>query len=184
VPTIQLPASDGSVQAHTMSPASRFALAGPPIEVRTVYAAAHAVMDARNSENPWDAPAVDWDATMAFRHRLWALGMKIAEAMDTSQRGLGLDWSGAKELIQRSLAESRTVPGADLACGAGTDQLDPAEARSLDDVVAAYEEQLEHVEACGGRAILMASRALSSVATSPDDYLDVYGRLISGARKR
>ena len=184
MPTIQLPASDGSVQAHTMRQASRFALAGPPIEVRTVYAAAHTVMDARNSKDPWDAPAVDWDATMAFRHRLWALGMKIAEAMDTSQRGLGLDWSGAKELIQRSLAESRTVPGADLACGAGTDQLDPAEARSLDDVVAAYEEQLEHVEACGGRAILMASRALSSVATAPDDYLDVYGRLISGAREK
>lgn len=182
--TLRLPTADGSLRSHQMGPASRFALSGPPIAVRTVYAAAHTVMDARASRTPWDAPVVDWDATLAFRHRLWALGMKIAEAMDTSQRGLGLDWVGAKELIRRSLAESRTVPGADLACGAGTDQLDPAEARGLDDVVAAYEEQLEHVEACGGRAILMASRALCRVAASPDDYLKVYGRLISGAREK
>ncbi len=110
--------------------------------------------------DPWQAPAVDWDATLKFRHHLWGLGLKIAEAMDTSQRGMGLDWPGAKELIRRSLAEAHTVPGADLACGAGTDHLDPAKARSLDDVIAAYEEQLGHVEACGGRAILMASRAL------------------------
>src|SRR4051812_17434245 len=184
MPAIQLPTADGSLTIHPMGPASPFALTGPPIEIRTVYAAAHTVMDARGSQDPWDAPLVDWDATRAFRHRLWALGLKIAEAMDTSQRGLGLDWLGAKELIRRSLAESRTVPGADLACGVGTDQLDPAEARGLDDVVAAYEEQLEHIEACGGRAILMASRALCGVAASPDDYLEVYGRLISGARDK
>ena len=184
MPTIQLPVADGSLKVHQIGPASPFALTGPPVEVRTVYAAAHTVMDARGSRDPWDAPMVDWDATLAFRHRLWALGLKIAEAMDTSQRGLGLDWLGAKDLIRRSLAESRTVPGADLACGAGTDQLDPAEARSLDDVVAAYEEQLEHIEACGGRAILMASRALCRVATSPDDYREVYGRLISGAQDK
>jgi uncharacterized protein DUF993 len=184
MPTVQLPAADGSLEVYEMGPASRFRLTGPPIEIRTIYAAAHTVMDARGSRDPWDAPVVDWDATLAFRHRLWSLGMKIAEAMDTSQRGLGLDWAGAKELIRRSLAESRTVPGADLACGAGTDQLDPAEARGLEDVVAAYEEQLEHIEVCGGRAILMASRALCRVAGSPDDYLEVYGRLISGARDK
>jgi hypothetical protein len=184
MPTIQLPVADGSLKVHQIGPASPFALTGPPVEVRTVYAAAHTVMDVHGSRDPWDAPLVDWDATLAFRHRLWALGLKIAEAMDTSQRGLGLDWIGAKELIRRSLAESRTVPGADLACGAGTDQLDPAEARGLDDVVAAYEEQLEHIEACGGRAILMASRALCRVAASPDDYLEVYGRLISGAQEK
>ena len=96
---------------------------------RTVYAAAHVVADPRRQAEPWRVPAVDWDATLAFRHHLWGLGFAIAEAMDTSQRGMGLDWAGAQELIRRSLAEARGVPGADLACGAGTDQLDPAAAR-------------------------------------------------------
>jgi hypothetical protein len=141
-------------------------------------------MDPLGSADPWRAPAVDWESTMAFRHRLWSLGLKIAEAMDTSQRGMGLDWAGAKELIRRSLAESRTVAGADLACGAGTDQLEVTETTSLDDVIAAYEEQLEHIEACGGRAILMASRALCRLARSRDDYLTVYGRLIDGAKDK
>ena len=181
---IMLPCSDGSVRRHQLGPASSFALKGPPIEVRTVYAAAHVVMDGRASHDPWRAPAVDWDCTLAFRHKLWDLGFKIAEAMDTSQRGMGLDWAGARELIRRSLAESRTHLGADLACGAGTDQLDPAQARGLGDVVGAYEEQFEHVEACGGRAIIMASRALCRLATSADDYLAVYGRLIAGARDK
>jgi hypothetical protein len=131
--------------------------------------------------DPWRSSGVDWDATLKFRHHLWGLGLKIAEAMDTSQRGMGLDWAGAKELIRRSLTEARTVPGADLACGAGTDHLDPSSARSLDDVVAAYEEQLAHIEAYGGRAILMASRALCRLAKSKDDYLAVYDRIISQA---
>lgn len=179
---IMLPETDGGLAEFVMGPASTFPQMSPAIAVRTVYAAAHVVMDSHLSHDPWRAPAVDWDATMAFRRHLWSLGFRIAEAMDTAQRGMGLHWSGAKELIRRSLAESRTVPGADLACGAGTDQLDPAEATSLDDVIRAYEEQLEHIEACGGRAILMASRALCRLARSRDDYLHVYGRLIESAR--
>jgi hypothetical protein len=181
---VVLPTAEGSLCRHAMGPASSFALTGPAIEVRTVYAAAHVVMDARASSDPWAAAVVDWEATLAFRRRLWALGFKVAEAMDTAQRGMGLDWAGAKALIRRSLAESRTVPGADLACGAGTDQLDPAQARGLGDVLGAYEEQLDHIELCGGRAILMASRALCRIAGSADDYLDVYGRLIAGARDK
>ena len=181
---VLLPVLDGSLERFEMGPASTFGSTGPAIQVRTVYAAAHVVMDARSSHDPWREPWVDWDATMAFRHRLWALGFKIAEAMDTSQRGMGLDWAGAKELIRRSLDESRSVQGADLACGVGTDQLDRSAAQGLGDVVGAYEEQLEHVEACGGRAILMASRALCRLATSRDDYLAVYGRLIAGARDK
>jgi hypothetical protein len=184
MPSLTLPVADGSLRRFDMGPPSRFPLTASPVTVRAVYAAAHVVMDPFASADPWRAPAVDWEATMAFRHRLWGLGLGIAEAMDTAQRGMGLDWSRAKELIRRSLAESRTVPGASLVCGAGTDQLDPAEARSLDDVVAAYEEQLEHVEACGGRAVLMASRALCRRARSADDYLAVYGRLIEGARDK
>jgi hypothetical protein len=184
MPSLMLPNESGDLARYELGPASEFALAGPTISVRSVYAAAHVVMDPRASNDPWRAPVVDWDSTMLFRHRLWSLGLMIAEAMDTAQRGMGLDWTGAKELIKRSLAESRTVEEADLACGAGTDQLDPGDARSLDDVIAAYEEQLEHVEACGGRAILMASRALCHVARTPDDYLSVYGRLIDGAKDK
>lgn len=182
MPTLTLPRLDGTLAPHTLGPASRFALSGPPITARVVYAAAHVVLDPIASNDPWDAPVVDWEATMAFRHRLWGLGLKIAEAMDTAQRGMGLDWSGAKELIRRSLAEARAVPGADLACGAGTDQLAPADVHGLDAVMAAYETQLDHIEAHGGRAILMASRALCRAARGAEDYLWVYDRLITGAR--
>jgi hypothetical protein len=104
--------------------------------------------------------------------------------MDTAQRGMGLDWAGAQELVRRSLAEARTVPGADLACGAGTDHLDPTGARSLDDVIRAYEEQVGFVEKHGGRAIMMASRALARIAASPDDYRKVYGRILGQAKDK
>jgi hypothetical protein len=99
--------------------------------------------------------------------------------MDTSQRGVGLDWPLASELIRRSIAEAKSIPGADLACGAGTDQLAPGQAKSLDDVIATYEEQIAHIEACGGRAIIMASRALCRLSRSADDFLFVYDRLLS-----
>lgn len=151
---------------------------------RIAYAAAHVVSDPWADTSPWEKPATDWDTTMAFRHHLWRLGFKIAEAMDTSQRGMGLDWAGAQELIRRSLAEARTAAGADLACGAGTDQLDKRNARSLDDVIAAYEEQVGFVEKHGGRAIMMASRALAHVARSPDDYHKVYGRILGQAKDK
>lgn len=151
---------------------------------RIAYAAAHVVSDPWADTSPWEKPAIDWDTTMAFRHHLWRLGFKIAEAMDTSQRGMGLDWAGAQELIRRSLAEARTAAGADLACGAGTDQLDKRNARSLDDVIAAYEEQVGFVEKHGGRAIMMASRALAHVARSPDDYHKVYGRILGQAKDK
>ena len=182
MPQIALPDRDGQMRPFRLGPASRFAPTGPAIAVRTAYAAAHVVLDPRSAD-PWREPVVDWEATLAFRRRLWGLGFKIAEAMDTAQRGMGLPWPGAKELIRRSLAEARTIEGADLACGVGTDQFGPGEAVTLDGVLAAYEEQLLHVEAHGGRAILMASRALCAAARGADDYLAVYGRLIAGARR-
>jgi hypothetical protein len=134
--------------------------------------------------DPWGRPAIDWDATIAFRHHLWSLGFKIAEAMDTAQRGMGLDWAGAQELIRRSLGAARSTPGADLACGAGTDHLAPMDATSLDDVIKAYETQIEFVEKHGGRAIMMASRALARLARSPGDYRKVYGRILSQAKDK
>ncbi|TKB20595.1 MAG: dihydrodipicolinate synthase family protein [Mesorhizobium sp.] len=148
---------------------------------RIAYAAAHVVADPFAMTDPWSRPAVDWDRTMAFRHHLWRLGFRIAEAMDTSQRGMGFDWPSARELIRRSIAEARTVPGADLASGAGTDHLAPAAARTLDDVIHAYEEQFAFIEGEGGKAIMMASRALAAVATGPDDYARVYDRILSQA---
>jgi len=102
--------------------------------------------------------------------------------MDASQRSMGLDWPTAAELIARVLPEAKATPGADLACGAGPDQITPDQARGLDDVVRAYEVQIEHVEKHGGKVILMTSRALCHVAKGPDDYLSVYGRLIRQSR--
>ncbi|MEU7181872.1 MULTISPECIES: dihydrodipicolinate synthase family protein [Streptomyces] len=150
-----------------------------PAAARTVFAAAHVVADPR-ADTPVDGPAaIDWDATLAFRHHLWSHGLGVAEAMDTAQRGMGLDWPAAAELIRRSAAEARTVGGL-LACGAGTDQL-PAHGASLAAVRGAYEEQLGLVEDAGARPVLMASRQLAAAATGPADYLELYGQLLRQA---
>jgi dihydrodipicolinate synthase/N-acetylneuraminate lyase len=183
MPTVTLPTAGGGVEAYATVGWAVVAPEGPTGFPRVAYAAAHVVADPFAMRDPWVAPAVDWDATLAFRRHLWDLGFKVAEAMDTSQRGMGLDWPAALELIRRSLAEARTVPGADLACGAGTDQIPAASGATLNRVRAAYEEQLEAVEAAGGRAILMASRALVRAAKGPDDYLRLYGDLIRQARE-
>jgi len=148
---------------------------------RIAYAAAHVVADPLAMTDPWSEAVVDWDRTMEFRHHLWRLGFRIAEAMDTSQRGMGFDWASAKELIRRSIAEARTVEGADLASGAGTDHLAANAARSIDDVIAAYEEQFAFIEGQGGKAIMMASRALAAVAKGHEDYARVYDRILSQA---
>ena len=158
---------------------SDYHLTGTPIEAaplgansaRIVLSAAHVVADPFTASDPTGKAALDWEATMAFRRHLAGLGLGIAEAMDTAQRGMGLDWQGALELITRTRAE---LPDALVFNGAGTDQLDPAEAKSLDDVKRAYLEQIEAIQKVGGRIILMASRALARIATSPDDYRTVY----------
>ena len=142
-----------------------------------------AVADPLAHVNPTLDVAVDWEATLRFRHHVWSLGLAVAEAMDTSQRGMGFEWRWAKELIQRSVAEAKTVPGAMLASGAGTDHLEPEPRVTLADVEAAYEEQCAWIEGCGGRIILMASRALAACAKSPDDYVKVYGRILSQVRE-
>ncbi|KQU79265.1 hypothetical protein ASD12_15625 [Mesorhizobium sp. Root102] len=177
---ISLPSEDGR--------SARYALAGQPVRPvigarfsRIAYAAAHVVADPLAMTDPWSRPVVDWDRTMAFRHHLWRLGFRIAEAMDTSQRGMGFDWANAQELIRRSIAEARTVDGADLASGAGTDHLAPSAARTVDDVIKAYEEQFAFIEGLGGKTIMMASRALAAVAKGPDDYISVYDRILSQA---
>jgi hypothetical protein len=150
---------------------------------RIAYAAAHVVADPLASNDPWLTPAIDWDTTLKFRHRLWDLGLGVAEAMDTAQRGMGLTWTDAQELIRRAQAEARTRPDALIAYGAGTDHLVPGPDVSIDDVIRAYEEQVGFVEAQGGRVILMASRALVVAAKSPDDYARVYGRILSQVKQ-
>lgn len=181
---VKLPQADRTVTEYRLVGTPLERPSAPPVFNRIAYAAAHVVSDPWTDATPWSSPAIDWDATMAFRHHLWGLGFSIAEAMDTSQRGMGLDWAAAQELIRRALAEARTVPGADLACGACTDQLDTRDARTLNDVISAYEEQIGFIERHGGRAIMMASRALAHVATSPDDYHKVYGRILGQARDK
>jgi Protein of unknown function (DUF993) len=182
--TLSLPRTDGSLEIYRLTGTPIARPQTVPVFNRIAYAAAHVVSDPLRDLDPWGRPAIDWERTMAFRHHLWALGFKIAEAMDTSQRGMGLDWAGAQELIRRSLTEARTVPGADLACGAGTDHLSPADTRSLDDVIRAYETQVGFVEQEGGRSIMMASRALARIAASPDDYRKVYGRILSQTKDK
>jgi hypothetical protein len=181
MPSLRLPTPGRGLEAFEMSAASPFPVRTQGAFPRIVYAAAHVVADSLAGD-PLTHP-IDWDRTLAFRHRLWDLGFKIAEAVDTAQRGMGLDWAGAQELIARSLKEAKARPAADLACGAGTDHLESTAVRSLDDVVAAYEEQVGFVERHGGRVILMASRALAHVARGPDDYAFVYDRILSQARE-
>ncbi|MFI6059591.1 dihydrodipicolinate synthase family protein [Streptomyces sp. NPDC051286] len=150
-----------------------------PLASRTVFSAAHVVADPHADISPDDPAAVDWDATLAFRRHLWSHGLGVAEAMDTAQRGMGLDWGGAAELIRRSAAEAKAVGGR-IACGVGTDQL-PAGPATLAEVKAAYEEQLTLVEESGAQAVLMASRALAAAANGPEDYLETYAHLLRQA---
>ena len=178
MPTLILPTADGRLQACAPGAACPYPATAPTNAARVAYAAAHVVADARADIAPFETAAVDWDATLAFRRHLWGLGFKVAEAMDTSQRGMGLPWPQAAELIRRSVALAKTVEGADLACGVGTDQLEVLPSVTLDQVRAAYLEQLAVVEQAGGRAILMASRALVPAAVGAEDYRRLYGELI------
>ncbi|WP_127360432.1 dihydrodipicolinate synthase family protein [Actinacidiphila soli] len=170
-----LPDTQGELYAYKPRTAPVTYGAEGALRSRIVYSAAHVVADPFRSAP--DVPAaVDWDATLAFRRHLWSHGLGVAEAMDTAQRGMGLDWAGAAELIRRSSAEARAVGGR-IACGVGTDQLS-APATTLTEVIKAYEEQLAVVEESGSQAILMASRALAALARGPEDYLEVYGHLL------
>jgi hypothetical protein len=179
--SIRLPKPDRSVETYR--------LVGHPLPVvppsapfnRIAYAAGHVVFDPLAPSDPWVTPVIDWERTLAFRQHLWSLGLGIAEAMDTAQRGMGFGWDMAHELIRRTM----DAGGRDalVASGCGTDQLDPARPHDLEAVIAAYEEQMEAVEACGSRVVLMASRALARTAGGADDYRMVYDRLLRQAKR-
>jgi len=172
---ITLPDTSGVLSDYTLTGTPIAQAQLTPSSARIVFSAAHVVADPFTANDPHGPATVDWEATMAFRRHLAGLGLGIAEAMDTAQRGMGLEWSGALELITRTKAE---VPDALVFNGCGTDQLAPEDAKSLDDVIAAYLEQVEAIQKVGGRIILMASRALARVATSSDDYLSVYAKVL------
>ena len=182
MPSITLPDEQGGLTPFTLSAPRDFPKATPPFP-RVALAAAHVVSDTRAEQDPWLDAKVDWDRTIAFRKHLWSLGLGVAEAMDTAQRGMGLDWVAAQELIRRSLDAMQDVPGAVMASGAGTDHLAPGPDVTVDDVIRAYEEQCAAVEAMGGRIILMASRALAKAAKSPADYERVYARVLSQVKQ-
>ena len=188
MPSLILPTNGGALDRYTLRgvPAWTPAVRGWN---RTAYAAAHVVADPLSSVDPWLEPAIDWDRTIAYREHLWRLGFGVAEAMDTAQRGMGLDWGNSLELIRRSIAAARAFGAsphggpARVACGAGTDHLSPDPSRTVAEVIAAYEQQIEAIEALGGQLILMASRALAACARSPDDYGRVYDHLLSQVKE-
>src|SRR5262249_13223417 len=181
MPILNLPTSDRTLAPYTTRPARKFPAAKPPFN-RIAYAAAHVVADPLADADPWLNTAIDWEHTIAFRRHLWSLGLGVAEAMDTAQRGMGLDWPTSLELIRRSLAAAKDFPEALLACGAGTDHLKPDARVSIEDVIHAYEEQCAAIEMLDGRIVLMASRALVRAARAPDDYAKVYGRILAQVR--
>jgi len=180
---IKLPSADRRMNPYTLSAPRDFPTQQTQGFNRVAFAAAHVVADPLATQYPWLEAAVDWERTIAFRRHLWALGFGVAEAMDTAQRGMGLDWPNSLELIRRSIEAARDVPGAFLASGAGTDHLEPGPRVSVTDVIAAYEQQFEAVERAGGRIIMMASRALAACTKSPDDYYRVYTKLLQQAKE-
>jgi hypothetical protein len=177
--TIKLPSAEGLEEFPIHEP-KVFNQPTKPF-TRKALAAAHVVADPLSTKQPWLEAAIDWDATLAYRRHLWSWGFGVAEAMDTAQRGMGLDWASSLLLIEKSVREAKSVAG-EVASGAGTDHL-PAGTHSLEKIIAAYEEQCAAIERLGGRIILMASRALAASAKSPDDYAKVYDRILSQVKE-
>jgi len=172
--SLRLPRTDRSIEIYRLAAARSFPSRLEGTLNRIAFSAAHVVADPLKDADPWLIAAVDWDRTIAFREHVWDLGLGVAEAMDTAQRGMGLDWPTSLELIRRSVRAAKARGGALVFSGAGTDHLAVENARTIDDVIRAYEEQIAAVEKAGGRIILMASRALARIGRSADDYAKVY----------
>jgi hypothetical protein len=174
---IRLPQADGSLRRHVLSEPRAWPTPTQPLLSRIAYAAAHVVSDPLHEPDGSGRAHLDWEATLAFRRHLWSYGLGVAEAMDTAQRGSGLGWTVAQELIARSAAEAAAVGGR-LVCGIGTDQL-PAGPASLAQIIRAYREQGEFVASHGARVVVMASRELAAVARSAEDYVHVYDEVVA-----
>jgi Protein of unknown function (DUF993) len=176
--TLRLPLRPGKLEQYKVGPGRSFRTVSK-IESRKAYAAAHVVA------NPLagNGAAIDWEATLRFREHLWSSGFGVAEAMDTAQRGMGLDWKSTRELIGRSTAAA-TAGNHAIVCGAGTDQLPSQKSHQLTEIADAYQEQCDWIEECGGQIVIMASRALAVTARSFDDYREVYSKIIRSTRNR
>ena len=181
-PTIALPVPGGRIESYRVHAPRAFERPSRPF-TRRALAAAHVVADPLSAREPWLEAAIDWDATLAYRRHLWSWGLGLAEAMDTAQRGTGLDWANSLELIARTLDAAKDFPGAFVASGAGTDHLAPRADLAIAEVIEAYEAQCAAIEKLGGRIILMASRALAACAKSPDAYGLVYDRVLSQVKQ-
>lgn len=189
-----LPTDDGGTREYRLQAATAWAKPTAPLTARRAYAAAHVIPEVTADNTPGAPAQLDWDATLAYRHELWSYGLGVADAMDTAQRGMGLDWAATQQLIKRTGAEAASVVAGNngatagksvrdlVSCGAGTDQLDitalPEGAAGIQAVIDAYREQIAVVSEAGPKVILMASRALAKVANSADDYLHVYSTLL------
>jgi hypothetical protein len=178
---VRIPLKDGTTSVHQLGDPAYFKLPDSPLRSRHAFAAVHVVADPLAENTPASGANVDWDATIAFRRYIWSWGLSVADAMDTAQRGMGLDWPTIQELNRRSIAESK-AEGGDIACGVNTDQL-PPEPASLERIVDAYHEQLDLVEGEGGQAVIMASRHLAAAAQSVEDYQSVYRDVLSAAQR-
>ncbi len=181
--SLKLPTADRSMETYRLASSRAFPAKLEGTLNRVAFSAAHVVADPLADVDPWLSAAIDWDRTIAFREHVWDLGLGVAEAMDTAQRGMGLDWPTSLELIQRSVRAAKARGGALVFSGAGTDHLAVEDARTIDDVIRAYEEQIAAVEKAGGRIILMASRALAKIGRNADDYAKVYNRVLSQVRE-
>ena len=181
---LTLPTADAQLQPYRLTGTPLTPRAPRTALTRTAFAAAHVVSDPLKERNPWDTrPAVDWEATLSFRQQLWDQGLHLAEAMDTAQRGMGVDWPTALELIQRTMRAAKAHPmHPRVACGAGTDHKSLADLTTEGAILSAYTEQAEAIEAAGGQLILMASRAFTALNATEDTYRHVYRRLIDGAK--
>src|SRR5260370_31688046 len=180
--SITLPTATGTLETYQLREPAHFAVHANP-RSRSVFAAAPVVADPL-AENCLSAPAaIDWDATLHYRRYLWSLGLGVAEAMDTAQRGMGLDWGATKELIQRIATDAKSI-GSPIVCGAGTDQLPANQRHSLKTIIDAYLEQCAWIEQYGARIVIMASRALAASAQSPEDYYHAYETVLSQTRDR
>lgn len=179
--TLLLPGASGDLEPYAVGAPGNWTTPTTPISSRIAYAAAHVVPAALADNTPGAPAVIDWDSTLAYRHQLWCYGLGVADAMDTAQRGMGLDWAASSELIKRSAVEADSVGGL-IACGAGTDQLDPAGVapgpRGRQQVIDAYREQLATVQGAGAQVIVMASRALAAMADSAADYRAVYDTIL------
>lgn len=189
-----LPTEDGSTREYRVQGRTSWPRPTAPLTSRRAYAAAHVIPEVLADNTPGAPARLDWDATMAYRHELWSYGLGVADAMDTAQRGMGLDWDATQQLIKRTGVEAASVVASSnaatagktvrdlVSCGAGTDQLDmntlPSGEDGLKVVLNAYREQIAVVSEAGPKIILMSSRALARVANGPDDYLTVYSTLL------